>query len=392
MNPLREFPAYARLPQRLLHAEGSALHLEALPPVADFYGGHCVNTLGAGDAAIGAALAEQWRTLSFATNLFEHDGRARFLDAWRPLLPPGEWQVFASNSGAEANENLLKGALAVSGRDCVVCFDGAFHGRTAAADAVSAADARPAAAEGFQTAAHRPAGAFPRTPFEVRRLPWGEVSAIDDRVAAVILEPIQSLAGVIEPPPGFLQALRRQCDAHQCLLLFDEVQSGNGRLGTPWAAQHYGVTADAFSTAKGVAAGVPLGLSFFRAEIAQAFPAGLFGSTFGGCPLSLAASTVVAQRLADGNLLSQVRARSAALKQLAGHGPVTRVRGAGLLLGLELSGEVSARGVQQRLLAQGILTGTCRDPQVLRLCPPLTLPPADIERLADALAQLEALQ
>ena len=155
MPTLSDFPAYARLDGQLLGAQDSVLAWSDGRELLDLYGGHCVNALGAGDLQLGATLARQWEQLSFATNLVDHPGRQAFFDAWAPLMPAGDWQVFASNSGAEANENLLKMALGATGRDTVVCFEGAFHGRTAAAAAVS----------------HGSAG-FPQAPFQVRRLPW----------------------------------------------------------------------------------------------------------------------------------------------------------------------------------------------------------------------------
>jgi acetylornithine/succinyldiaminopimelate/putrescine aminotransferase len=371
MPTLNEFPAYQRMPGTILAAQASWLHGANGSSILDFYGGHCVNSLGTASAQLAQALAEQWQSLSFATNLLQHPGRQVFLDAWQALMPPGSWQVFASNSGAEANENLLKWALQSTGRPTIVCYQGAFHGRTAAAAAVS----------------DGPTG-FPLAPFDVRRLPWGSTAGIDSQVAAVILEPIQSLAGVIEAPEGFLQSLREKCTESGCWLLFDEVQTGNGRLGQVWASQHYQVTPDGFSTAKGVAGGLPLGLSFVTENLAAELPSGLSGSTFGGSPMSLAASTVVARHLADSEFLQRIPALHQAFASLVGVGPIVGIRGKGLLVGLELHPEFSATQIQQQLQRLGILVGTCRDPQILRLCPALNLPGSAISVLADALGRL----
>src|SRR5687767_12637574 len=194
---LREYDAYKRLPLPVARAEGCELYLADGRTVLDLYGGHCVNTLGAGERGLGEVIAAQWRELSFATNLLDHAPRRAFLAAFEPTLPTppgaaGSWDVFCSNSGAEANENAVKVALAVTKRSRVVCFAGGFHGRTAAAAALS----------------DKPTKAFPSAPFEVVRLPWNDVdvatSAIDATVGCAILEPIQSLAGVTEPSPSFL--------------------------------------------------------------------------------------------------------------------------------------------------------------------------------------------
>jgi len=373
MTDFQEFPAYARLDLPVVAAQGCELLLADGRRVLDLYGGHCVNTLGGGDARLGDALAEQWRTNSFVTNLLPHDARAAFEAAAAPSAPPlpeGDgWRYFCSNSGAEANENAIKLAIASTGRETVVGFTGAFHGRTAGAAALN----------------DPPAGRWPRPPYDVRRLPWGTVEGIDDAVAAVVLEPIQSLAGVVDPPPGFLQALRDACDAAGALLVFDEVQTGNGRLGTPWAAQFFGVVPDLYTTAKGAAGGIPMGLTVARASTVESVPGNALGSTFGGGPVAMAAAAEVARRIAAPGFLDNVRAVSAVFREAAGRGAVRRVRGEGLLLGLELETGITAKEVRDALLTQDILTGTSNDPQVLRLSPPLTLTPEQAGALLDAL-------
>jgi acetylornithine/succinyldiaminopimelate/putrescine aminotransferase len=387
---LTEWNAYKRVPLPVASAKGSDLWLQDGRRVLDLYGGHCVNTLGAGDPALGEVIARQWQRWSFATNLLDHAPRRDFQEAFAKNLPEGDWVVFCSNSGAEANENALKTALAATGRRRVACFTGAFHGRTAAAAAVS--DTKKVA--------------FPQAPFEVLRLPWGDLAEaqaqLDGRVGAVILEPIQSLAGVTIPPPGFLAGLRQRCDELGALLVFDEVQTGNGRLGTPWASQHYGVIPDLFTTAKGAAGGLPIGLTVARAAVAARCPDGLLGSTFGGGPTVLAAAAHVASRIASPGFLANVKAASASLQAAilgaadlgAGtptkRNPVASIRGEGLLLGLVLREGESAAAVRDHWLSRGVLVGTSDDPRVLRLSPALTLEPASAARLASAIAESEA--
>jgi acetylornithine/succinyldiaminopimelate/putrescine aminotransferase len=378
---LREYDAYKRLPLPVARAEGCELVLTDGRRVLDLYGGHCVNTLGAGDRGLGDVIAAQWKQLSFATNLLDHAPRHAFLEAFAPTLPPapgtaGGWDVFCSNSGAEANENAVKVALAVTKRSRVVCFAGGFHGRTAAAAALS----------------DKPLKAFPSPPFEVVRLPWNDAgaaqTAIDASVGCVILEPIQSLAGVTEPSQKFLAALRSACDRSGAQLVFDEVQTGSGRLGTPWAAQHFGVSPDMFSTAKGAAGGLPIGLTVVRSDIAAKAPADLLGSTFGGGPVVLAAAAEISRRIAAPGFLENVRATSQALRKAALRGPIESVRGAGLLLGLVIRAGWDAKAVRDGLLARGVLVGTSDDPRVLRLSPPLVLQPRHAELLERALSSL----
>ena len=376
---LRELDAYRRLPIEVVSAEGCELVLADGRRVLDLYGGHCVNTLGAGDATLGRILSEQWTRLSFVTNLIDHAPRAVFLEHFGLNLPSceGGWRVFCSNSGAEANENATKIALAVTRRARVVTFTGAFHGRTAASAALT---------DGGESA-------FPSAPFEVVRVPFGHIGraadAIDPTVGAVVVEPLPSMAGVVEPPEGFLAGLRAACDEAGALLVFDEVQTGNGRLGSPWASQHFDVLPDLFTTAKGAAAGLPIGLTTVREKVAQQLPGGLLGSTFGGGPLVLAAAAEVARRIASPGFLENVRATSLALRKAAAQPPVASVRGAGLLLGLVLEPGLEPRSVRAALLERGVLVGTSNDPRVLRLSPPLTLRPAEATRLADALESLE---
>ncbi len=379
---VHELHAYKRLPLPVVSARGATLTLSDGREVLDLYGGHCVNTLGAGDAQLGEVIAAQWRTLSFATNLLDHAPRHEFLRAFALNAPPtpdghAGWEVFCSNSGAEANENAIKLALAATKRQRVIAFQGAFHGRTAAAAALT----------------DNAALAFPRSPFEVVRLPWNQpervLEAVDGTVGAVILEPYQSLAGVTEPSAEFLFALRDACTKHRALLVFDEVQTGSGRLGTPWAAQHFGVSPDAFTTAKGAAGGLPIGLTVVASNLTLGLPGNLLGSTFGGGPLVLAAAAEIARRIAQPGFLDNVRAASAALRTAALRGPVASLRGAGLLLGMVLKPGLKGADVRDQLLAQGVLVGTSDDPRVLRLSPPLILEPRAAERLKRALEALE---
>jgi acetylornithine/succinyldiaminopimelate/putrescine aminotransferase len=377
MSRLRELPSYQRLPLDPVAACGDFLVLEDGEELLDLYGGHCVNSLGAGDSELGRELSEQWQELSFATNILPLRVRERFEAALAAGLPDGGWRYFLANSGAEANENALKAALAATGRAVVVCFEGAFHGRTAAASAVTDTHER----------------GFPRVPFVLRRVPWGDLEALgramDSDVACVMTEPIQSLAGVVDPPSGFLEGLRAACDRHGAWLVFDEVQTGNGRLGTPWAAQHFGVLPDAITTAKGIGGGFPVGLTLIAERNASDVPAKLFGSTFGGSPLALLAASIVWERVMAPGFLENVRAASATFCAAANRGPIQRVRGAGLLLGLEVEAGLAARDVRYALLARGVFVGTSNDPRVLRLSPALTIRPALAERLALALESLE---
>lgn len=377
MGTCREVESYARLALDVVATDGCELLLRDGRRVLDLYGGHCVNTLGGSSTVVERAILAQWERVSFVTNLLDHAPRHEFLAAFGALLPDGDWRVFLSNSGAEANECALKASLSATGRRAVVCFAGAFHGRTAAAAAVS----------------DKASMQFPSAPFEVRRLPWGELDrarralAAED-VGAVILEPIQSLAGIVCPPPEFLVGLRELTRETGTALVFDEVQTASGRTGAPFAAQTFGVTPDVLTTAKGAAGGLPIGITAFTAELAARFRGDLLGSTFGGGPTVMGAATAVARAVAEDDFQANVRAASEAFRAAALRGPIESVRGEGLLLGLVVRAGITAKSVRDALLARNVLVGTSDDPRVLRLSPPLVVKPEDAQRLARALEDL----
>ncbi|MEO6711214.1 MAG: aminotransferase class III-fold pyridoxal phosphate-dependent enzyme, partial [Planctomycetota bacterium] len=190
----------------------------------------------------------------------------------------------------------------------------------------------------------------------------------------------------------FLAKLRERCDQSGALLIFDEVQSGNGRLGTFWASQHFDVIPDLFTTAKGAGGGFPIGLTVARASLSKSTPEGLMGTTFGGGPLALAMASEVSRRIAAPGFLEHVRRVSADFRASCAVGPIASIRGEGLLLGLVLQPGLKAVAVRDLLLQQGILVGTCDDPGVLRLSPALNLPSDAPARLAAALERISADQ
>jgi acetylornithine/succinyldiaminopimelate/putrescine aminotransferase len=237
----------------------------------DFYGGHAVALLGYGHPRLLAALADQAADLFFQSNLVGLDvrDRAARLVGWGP---PGLARAFFVNSGAEANENALRLAFLATRRSRVVAVEGAFHGRTAAAAAVTAGSERWTA--------------FPRLPFDVTFVPFDDAEALDaavgDDVAAVIVEPVQGVAGARAMSGDFLRAARAVTSARGAVLVFDEVQCGMGRTGWPFAAQMHGVVPDVLTTAKGLAGGFPAGAVLATERMASVARKGDLGTTFGG--------------------------------------------------------------------------------------------------------------
>lgn len=369
-------PVYAQLDLHPVGGEGVWLVLADGRRVLDMYGGHAVAALGYGHPRLVAALQDQVQRLTFQSNLLPLELRARACEALARFAPPGLDRVFLVNSGAEANENALKLAFRAPGRTRVVAVEGAFHGRTAAAAAV--------------TWGSEKWYGFPRTPFEVSFISPHDPAALAHKVgadtAALIVEPVQGVAGAVDLPVKFLAAARKATRKAGALLIFDEVQCGMGRTGRPFAADHYGITPDIITTAKGLAGGFPAGALITTREIASALRIGELGTTFGGGPMACAAIEAVLAVIRDEGLLERVRTRSDEIRATCRVGPVTAIQGAGFLLGLVCSRP--ARDIQAELLERDILAGTSADPRVLRLLPPLTLEPEHVARLAAALAEI----
>jgi acetylornithine/N-succinyldiaminopimelate aminotransferase len=369
-------PVYAQLDLNPVAGDGAWLVMADGRRILDLYGGHAVAALGYGHPRLVAALQDQVQRLTFQSNLLPLALRARACEALARFAPPGLDRVFLVNSGAEANENALKIAFGKPGRTRVVAVEGAFHGRTAAAAAV--------------TWGSEKWYGFPRKPFDVTFISPYEPGALDHAVgsdtAALIIEPVQGVAGAVDMPAGFLAAAREVTRKAGALLIFDEVQCGMGRTGRPFAADYYGVTPDIITTAKGLAGGFPAGAVITTAELAAGLRVGELGTTFGGGPMACVAIETVIAVIRDESLLERVRSVSEQVRRTCVTGPVTAVQGAGFLLGLVCSRP--AREIQAELLEHDILAGTSADPRVLRLLPPLTLEHEHVAALAAALAEI----
>lgn len=344
----------------------------------DFYGGHCVATTGHCHPRITTAVRRQAEALLFYSTAAEVPVREAAARALLDAAPREMGGVFFCNSGAEANENALKLAVQLTGRSGIAAFTGAFHGRTLFALAATDDDVL-------------------RAPFtallpEIRRLPFADadiLAAADfSDIAAVIVEPVQSMAGVRAAPREWLIALAAKARKAGALVIFDEVQTGVGRLGTFFAAQHFGIAPDFITSAKGIASGVPMGALIVRDEIASRIPSGSLGSTFGGAPLACAALLATLQVIEDENLCTRVGEAEQILRAGLADGVVKEVRGVGLLLGLD-AGE-HARALKRHLFEQRILVGGSADPAVLRLMPPLTVSDAALGALIEAVASFDA--
>ncbi len=373
-------PVYAQLPVEPVAGRGARLETRDGRYLIDFYGGHAVAVLGYGHPRLTAAIERQTRELLFQSNAVPMAARERAATALAAITPEGLSRVAFFNSGAEANENALRIVFRAAGRGArtkVVALEGAFHGRTAAAAAVTWRSER--------------WYAFPRAPFDVVFVPRdGDAlaAAVDDATAAVILEPVQGVAGAIPLGRELLAVARAATERAGALLIFDEVQCGMGRVGAPFAARLYGVTPDLLTVGKGLAGGLPAAAVVARPEAVARIGPGDLGSTFGGGPVVMAAVEAVIAALLEEGLMPRARVLAEGIRRHCQVGPVESIQGEGLLLGLRT--RRPAGEVQRELLARGFLVGTSADPHVVRLMPPLVIEAADVEALARALAELSA--
>jgi len=361
------------------HGEGVWLYARDGRKILDFYGGHAVAGLGYGHPRWLAALERQARQMAFQTNALPMVIRERAAARLTKFVGLGLDTVFWINSGAEANENALKLAFKITGRAKAVALEQSFHGRTAAAGAVTWG-----ALEKWY--------GFPRTPFDVRFTPRNDPNAvpehIDRETAAVIVEPIQGVGGAYDVGKPMLEALRRRCDEVGAILIFDEVQCGMGRTGAPFAANYYGVVPDIITAAKALGNGFPVSALLLSRRIANQLKYDDMGTTFGGGPMACAVAEAVIDTIESEALLANVRQVSTYIRSSCVIGPVTGVQGAGFLLGLKTSRP--AKEVQAALMAKNILTGTSGDPHILRLLPAYILNEGHVDTLSDALAKISA--
>jgi len=370
-------PVFAQFPLEVVDAQGVYLHTPGGRRVLDLYGGHAVAALGYGHPRWVEALTNQARSLCFQSNAVPLDVRRRAATKLAQFCGLGLDTVFFVNSGAEANENALKIACKMTGGTKVLAVEGSFHGRTAACGAVT-------------WGAEKKWYGFPEKPFEVAFIKPSDIdklsTLIDDQTAAVIVEPVQGVAGAVDMPKAFLEALRFRCSENGSILIFDEVQCGVGRTGYPFAANMYGVTPDILTTAKALGAGFPVSAMMVSDMVAPYLTIDSLGTTFGAGPMACAVVEAVIDIIESENLLENVQQRSKQIRQTCVVGPVVGTQGAGLLLGLRTSRP--AKDVQAELLRQGILTGTSADPNILRILAPFTIESEHVDQLRDALARI----
>lgn len=383
-------PNYAPAAMIPVRGSGSRMWDQEEREYIDFGGGIAVNALGHAHPDLVAALTEQAGRLWHTSNVLVTEpalGLAR-----RLVELTFADKVFFSNSGAEANEAALKLARRYAfdhhdkGKDRILAFDNAFHGRTLfTVTAGGQANYR----EGF--------GPLPGA---IEHLPFNDIEALnetfDKDVCAVIVEPVQGEGGVIAADKAFLQTLRRLCDEHNALLILDEVQTGVGRVGTLYAYQSYGVTPDILTTAKGLGGGFPVAATLSTGAVAESLKVGTHGSTWGGNPMGCAVASAVLDIVSTDTVLDGVNERrqqiEGALRALGEkYGVFGEIRGLGLLMGCVLNKpwEGKARDLMRAAQDEGLFV-LVAGASVLRIAPSLIIPEEDIaegvERLEQAIA------
>ncbi len=364
-------PTYAPFPFEMVSASGDSVRDGEGNLWLDFYGGHCVASTGHCHPEVVEAIRAQAGELIF----YSTAGRLAIREAAAEALVAfagGMASVFFCNSGAEANENSLKLSLQLTGRKRLAAVQGGWHGRSLLA--LSVTDDAPLH-KGLESVLHHP-----------RLLPFGDEAALEavdfSELAAVILEPVQSMAGCRVHPLGWLRRLRALCDLHGTLLVFDEVQTGFGRLGHPFAFHAFGVRPDMATCAKGIASGVPMGALLMSEDVALEVKPGMLGSTFGGGPLACAALLATLRVIRDEKLCARAADLEVRIRTGLQGSAVQAVLGRGLLLGLHAGS--AAKALKEHLLSHRILVGGSHDPSVLRLMPPLTLSDASVEAFLEA--------
>ena len=334
----------------------------------DFLGGIATNILGHAHPAIVKAVTKQVSTLSHVSNFYVHPHAVELAEKLAAMTGNKSAKVFFCQSGAEANEAALKLSRR-TGKVRIVAAQGAFHGRTMGALSLTG----------------QPAKREPFLPLikGVKHVPFGDIEAmrkaVTKKTAMVIIEPIMGEAGVIVPPADYLRELRALCDAKGALLVIDAVQTGMGRTGDWFGYEYSGITPDVITLAKGLGGGLPLGAMIALGKASDLFQPGDHGSTFGGNPVTTAAGLAAIKFIETQKILKKVEKQGVYLMQeLAVIPGVSEVRGAGLLLGIELE-NLKAADIAKALQNEGVLVNAA-NPTTIRLAPALIVTDAQLKK------------
>ena len=346
----------------------------------DCMGGYGVALVGHRNERVVSAIKSQIDKIITVHSSLYSKTREEFLETLFKVTPKGLTQAHLNNSGAEAIEAGMKFARKFTGKKGMVSMNGSYHGKSMGALSLTF---NPKYRKSFQPLVDK-----------VTFSPFGNIESlrdtIDDDTAFIILEPIQGESGIHVAPDGFLQDVRKLCDDNGILLIFDEIQAGLGRTGRMWASEHWDTAPDILCIAKGIAGGVPMGVTMVRPDILDCISKGEHSSTFGGNPLSCAAGTATLQALTQDGLIDNAdkmgklfREGLERLKEK--HTIIREIRGKGLMIGIELKFEVKnilMEGIEKNLLL--LYSGR----NILRLLPPLVISEEDVTKSLDILDEL----
>ncbi|MDQ2938657.1 MAG: aspartate aminotransferase family protein [Acidobacteriota bacterium] len=372
-----QLATYKKMPIAADRGKGVWIYTSDGEEFLDLYGGHAVAGTGHSHPHVVAAIREQSEKLLFYSNLVYSEVRARAAERLVSIAPKPLARVFFCNSGTEANENAMRIARMTTGRENIITFSGGFHGRTA--DSISATF----------LGKYREIGK-PNVPGHLQA-EFGDIESVrtlaDENVAAIMLEPIQSMAGVRMAEPEFFKSLRELCDERGIILIYDEVQTGVGRTGE-WffsgSTAGSNVVPDIITLAKALGSGIPVGACLVAEEVSSSIKENDLGTTFGGGMIAMAAVTATLEAIENDGMLENVRQVEAYLRTRLAQVPnIVAVRGLGFLLGVEFSEK--AASIHQALLDRKIITGTSSDPKVLRLLPPLCLEREEVDLFTNTL-------
>lgn len=356
---------YQKMPVVLERGDGASVWDIRGKEYIDCMGGYGVALVGHCNPKVVSAVKNQLEKLITCHGSLFNSARAALLEKLSKITPPGLDSIYLCNSGAEANECAIKLARKDTGKKEILAFTGSFHGKTMGAVSLTW-------------------GKKYREPFEpllpgIKFARFGDLDsakdAISEETAAVIVEPVQGESGIHVPPSGFLRALREICDEKDIRLIFDEIQTGFGRTGKMWAAEHWGTQPDILTVAKGMAGGLPIGATISTREVMSSLKVGEHTSTFGGNPLACAAGSATIDYIVENHLPSQAEEKGKRLRQglekiQRTHSAIREVRGLGLMIGVEIRFDV--KNILDICLEKGVIL-LYSGRNIIRLLPPLVI-------------------
>ncbi|MCG2612075.1 aminotransferase class III-fold pyridoxal phosphate-dependent enzyme [Flavobacterium sp. SM15] len=377
MSLFNVYPIYNITPTK---AKGATVWDENNQKYLDFYGGHGVISIGHSHSNYVAAITEQVEKIGFYSNSIQNPVQEQLAKELTTISGYLNYSLFLCNSGAEANENALKLASFHNKRSKIIAFKGAFHGRTSAAVAVT----------------DNPLIVAPlNNNHEVVFLPLNDIKAVkkeisSNEICAVIIEGIQGVGGLDEGTTEFFQQLEKICNENNVVLILDEIQSGYGRSGKFFAHQHHNINPDIISVAKGMGNGFPIGGILISSKFKASH--GLLGTTFGGNHLACAAALSVLKTMKDEKLIENVTEIASYFNEQMQQFPqVKKIKGKGLMLGLEFDFEIAE--LRKKLIHEEfIFTGNASQKNLLRILPPLSITKNDVDFFTNGLRnQLKAI-